>query len=171
MPRLRKRISPVSILLAIGVFLLAVSILLPSYRRWREVDRPDRCARNLRQLGQSLLLYSMEKGGLYPNRLEEVLTSGAVDVTPEIFVCPESGMGQASGKTLAELRASFSSGNHVSYLFLVPGRKMGDVKDSEIIVYEPVTHHLDGANVLFGDGHVQWLTKEELEGILALQGK
>lgn len=36
----------------------------------------------------------------------------------------------------------------------------------DVIAYEPLDNHSDGGNVLFADGHVDWLTLEEYEKII-----
>jgi prepilin-type N-terminal cleavage/methylation domain-containing protein/prepilin-type processing-associated H-X9-DG protein len=56
----------VELLVVIGIIALLISILLPSLNRARETANRVKCASNLRQMGQALLLYAGENKGNYP---------------------------------------------------------------------------------------------------------
>jgi prepilin-type N-terminal cleavage/methylation domain-containing protein len=72
--QVRKGFTLVELLVVIGIIALLISILLPSLNRARETANRVKCASNLRQIGQGLLLYSNENKAIYPR----TYTAGAV---------------------------------------------------------------------------------------------
>jgi prepilin-type processing-associated H-X9-DG protein len=56
----------VELLVVIGIIALLIAILLPSLNRARETANRVKCASNLRQMGQAMLLYAGENKGHYP---------------------------------------------------------------------------------------------------------
>jgi predicted Zn finger-like uncharacterized protein/prepilin-type processing-associated H-X9-DG protein len=143
---------------------LMISIMLPSLNRARETANRVKCASNMRQIGQALLLYANDNQGQFPPKLADLLLAG--NITPSVFVCPDSNDTPSPGATPAAQAAALSSGGHESYVY-IPNLSTSASADT-IVLYEPLSDHNGaGMNVLFGDGHVEFDTKVQAARMIA----
>lgn len=109
---------------------------------------------NLRQIGQGLLLYSIDHGRLPPD-----LGTMAVDVDlhPSVFVCP-TGAGPSPPANFDDLPreqkiAWINKNSH--YIYFADARINGP--PDTVIVHEKLDNHgREGINILYNDGHVEW---------------
>jgi prepilin-type processing-associated H-X9-DG protein len=101
------------------------------------------CAMNLRQVGQGLLLYAHDHGGKYPATLAELQKT--TDLEPQYLLCDET---------------------HKPFIFTAANRIESTINPAEVVAYEPVEYHVEGSNVLFGDGHVEWVYRSQLPALL-----
>ena len=164
-----RRITPPTRLewcVIVGLFLLLVTILMPSLGRPRINSVRIACAANIRSVGQAIHLYAQDHGGAFPDTLEQVVTSGYIR-DPRVLLCPASDDTLAASATAAAPATDLTAGGHLSYIYT--GRDLTDRADpATVIAYEYSTNHEDdehrssGGNVLFADGHAGWFGAGEL---------
>ena len=120
----------------------AIALLLvvwPSIARQRSGRQP--CASNLRQIGQALLLYSMDHDGRIPDRLEDLIT-GTDALSATGLICPDGP----------------DRPGQCSYDYIGAGRMLDDFGPDDIVAFEPPhNHQSDGGYALFGDGHIEYV--------------
>jgi prepilin-type processing-associated H-X9-DG protein len=123
-----------------------------------------KCAANLKQIGNALMLYANGHRGKYPDDLAALLEE---DITTAVFVCPSSNDEPATGATTQAVAANLTTPRHCSYIYLGKGLSQ-PIDANRIILLEPLENHQRaGMNALFGDGHVDWLKRPEAEALLA----
>jgi prepilin-type N-terminal cleavage/methylation domain-containing protein len=88
MTRLNRRsqqgFTLVELLVVIGIIALLISILLPALNAAKERANRVKCASNLRQVGQGLMLYANDNKGAYPRTIYKIGTA------PKSFTHPEA---------------------------------------------------------------------------------
>lgn len=150
--------------IVIGV--MGVAVFLPSLCRPRETANRVKCASNLRQIGQAILIYANAHGGQYPPSLATLAES--TDVAPEMMICPSSNdvkslAADAAGVVADLTAAETNAPGHkpcLSYVYVGRDFNAKTVKETEIVAYEPLENHEgQGTNALFGDGHVEFFGK------------
>ncbi|MBC8105983.1 MAG: zinc-ribbon domain-containing protein [Anaerolineae bacterium] len=146
-----------------------MSILLPSLGRARETANRVKCASNLRQIGQAMLLYANDNRGAYPHTPDLLLLTQ--DITPEVFICPTGNHTPVSSdlvqQALKTPNTPLLTPGKTSYVYLGKG-KTNNVSADTVVVYELMTDHDgDGGNFLFGDGHVEWESRATADAMIA----
>jgi prepilin-type processing-associated H-X9-DG protein len=105
------------------------------------------CRANLRGIGNAMYIYAEANGGAFPPSFAELLRDG--NCTPKQFVCPVSN----------------TIGAPTSYVY-VPGQfSQGDPQN--VVVYEVLGNHADGRQVLFVDGHADFMQEPNFQAALA----
>jgi prepilin-type processing-associated H-X9-DG protein len=143
---------------AVGGTALGASVLLPSLNRARETANRVKCSSNMWQISQAMSQYAIENNGEYPPDLGTLILAGEIDLTIDVFVCPSgaSAVPAVIRNAPREQQAEWVNQN-ADYVYL------GDGKRSDLPADEPLLHeHLynhdgEGVNMLFGDGHVEFV--------------
>lgn len=124
-------------LVGVAAVALGISILLPSLSRARELAKRAVSAANLRGIGQGCYIYANDHDDKFPASLEALIDEGL------------------------EVRESLNSPRDeegvVSYMYISGQSFSDDVRN--VIAYERLMGD-EGTNVLFLDGHVQWISVE-----------
>ena len=158
-------------LLGIGLFVCVClsSILLPSLNRAREQAQRVKCASNLRQIGQAAQIFANEHNGNFPDTFEPLLTHA--DLTSEVFVCTSSNDTAAPGPDTKTQAANLARGGHLSYVYVGKGLNAlsgPGATGKAVLAYEPLSNHSNGGiNVLFSDGHVEFVPAAQAKQIIA----
>jgi prepilin-type processing-associated H-X9-DG protein len=157
-------------LVAVGTGALTVSILLPSLNRARETANRVKCASNMRQIGQAILLYSNDNRGKYPDDAGTLIKTE--DITIDVFTCP-SGDVEPPADVLngpVDIKVAWVNGSS-PYTYV--GKGLNNAAGADVLVlYERETDHDgDGMNMLFGDGHVEWNSMDAAKQIIAAKGR
>jgi prepilin-type processing-associated H-X9-DG protein len=142
---------------SVGETALMASIMLPSLNRARETANRVKCASNLRQIGQAILLYSNDTKGSYPPDLGTLIKTE--DVTAEVFVCPDTNTHPPPNMSPDD--AADWVNKNSDYIYIGAGLRQGAGRDVVVCYEKDDNHGGDGINVLFGDGHVEFLKLDQ----------
>jgi prepilin-type processing-associated H-X9-DG protein len=178
----RKSIWPLFVRIgaAVGGVALAILLVLPAMCGAREPANRIKCASNMKQIGLAAIMYANDHGGAFPDDLETILARE--DLTPAVLNCPTTADTPATGDTTQAMLEGFRKPGHVSYVYVGKGLTLKSPPDA-VVLYEPLSNHTndgmkvwserladrtgDGMNVLFTDGHVEWLGNEDGRTILS----
>lgn len=145
------------IALAIGLVLVWSYLTMPGSSIASEKSNRIKCASNLREIGQAILLYANDHGGAFPSDFGRLLIHG--NLNPEIFTCPSSNQDKAIAPTTREVAALLKHPDHCSYVYLAAGLTRAAPADTVIVVERVENHEQEGVNVLTADGNVKWVKK------------
>jgi prepilin-type processing-associated H-X9-DG protein len=113
-----------------------------------------KCASNERLIGQGILLYCNDNKGNYPPDLGTLIKTE--DITVQAFACPSSGTTVPGNMTRDQAAAWVNSNS--DYIYAGGNLKQG-ADPSIVVLYEKDgDHNNDGMNVLFADGHVEFMS-------------
>lgn len=146
-----------------------VSILLPALNAAKERANRVKCASNLRQIGLGVMLYANDHKGKYPPNLGTLVIE--TDLNPEVFMCPtaDSALPQAIRGAKVEDQAAWVSAN-ADYVYVGAAMNSG-MPAEKILAYEKIENHeQEGINILFNDGHVEWVTMPQARALIRQAG-
>jgi prepilin-type processing-associated H-X9-DG protein len=125
------------VLIVVAGTAMATSVMLPSLARAREVAKRAVSASNLRGIGMGCHFHANDNRNRFPDSFEQLLQDGAI-----------------VHKQLHSPRDVDEDEDHVSYVYIAG--QTTDAKPNNVLAYERLLDE-EGTNVLFVDGHVEWL--------------
>jgi prepilin-type processing-associated H-X9-DG protein len=146
--------------LALSAALLIVGpIWLIEARRQAQVVA---CMANLRQIGLGMMVYANANNGFFPASLDALPAVGVP--AGKAYECPACAGDQAKPPvTVGTVVPSH-------YVFALPLTRVhvATPASAMVLAYEPLTNHDGrGINVLFADGHAEWLSGPAATAVLA----
>ncbi|MCD6377614.1 MAG: hypothetical protein J7L99_02045, partial [Planctomycetes bacterium] len=139
----------------------AVSIMLPAMFEARINTRRVASMINLKSIGVGLAVYATENNDDYPPDLNRLVKEKIIDA--EMLMSPTSGR-----------KVHFDSKSNpippFDYVYLGAGLKTTDIPRPSrfILAYEkPEINRFRGTNVLYADGHVEWVFMKKFQHDLA----
>lgn len=152
-------------IITLVVLPVPISMLLPTINRAREQANRVKCAADMRNLAQAMLMYANANEGQYPENLGGLLKTDP-SLSPDVFVCPSDDKTPPDHSSPQKEAAEIASGQHTSYIYLGKGLDVHAPADT-VLICEPLENHArQGMNVVFGDGHVQFLDRYQAQTIL-----
>jgi hypothetical protein len=153
-----------------GVVLAAtvgVDVVTPDHSHPREPANRVKCASNLRQIGQGILLYSNDNG-VYPPTLGLLISTA--DINSEVMNCPSSDETRAPGTQPTDMAKALDANPamHSSYVYVGASLNIKSPAGCVLAYERRHTHHKErGMNVLYNDGSVNWVDEKEAKHIEA----
>jgi prepilin-type processing-associated H-X9-DG protein len=110
-------------------------------------------------------MYANEYNHQFPKDFATLLVTE--DITSDVFICPDSNDTPAAGPTTQAVVADFAKPGHCSYRYFGAGMHDRD-NPQTVVATEPLANHNDqGANVLFLDGHVEFIVAPAAQKLIA----
>ena len=167
--RRRRGVAAAAIVLGCAeLALLGTGWLTPPLSRGRESANRVKCASNLREIGQAILMYAQDHGGRFPAGFEHLITEE--DLSSNVFLCPSGISERAAGATTQEVVQSFLADPiHCSYVYAGANLTRATTTPAHVLAYEPLGNHVgnpQGIHVLHGDGTVRWYAAPQAKRLI-----
>jgi prepilin-type processing-associated H-X9-DG protein len=132
----------ITILFAFFVFIGVPLAYMLSLSRSMESATRVQCTANLMVISTTILIYALDNETRYPTNLQLLIDQGKV--TQEQLLCPSS---------------------DAIYQYIAGQGELGDIRN--VLIYEePEYHGGKGGNVVFLDGHVEFLSPEKIQQLV-----
>jgi prepilin-type processing-associated H-X9-DG protein len=141
------------------VMALLMAILMPALAQVRRLAQRIECGTNLSAIGRSMIIYANDNGGKYPtpDRWCDLLLENT-DVTEKIFICRGAEEGPCNYAMNANVEEVNSPPDMVLVFESQPGWNLSG--GPELLTLD--NHQQEGCNVLFNDGHVEFVKPEDI---------
>lgn len=129
--------------------MMMIGILLPALSQVRELSKRLVCAANLKGIGTSMKIYEFDNPSAGRLTLQDLVDRG--DIMSEQLICLSNEFGNAN------------------YVLVSPVKDVPDaLPPRTVMLYEPKSNHGDeGGNILFADGHVEFVKSPEYDSLIA----
>jgi prepilin-type processing-associated H-X9-DG protein len=114
----------------------------------RELSRRLVCGANMRGISACMTIYGSELESLRADPFRALLDSG--EITARQFVCP------SSGKTVQDVEKD-PYACYVPVVYDMPGAESWNISSATILLYERDNHGGQGGNVVYADGHAEFI--------------
>ncbi len=154
---LSKRKFPIRDLVVLAIIVIGIACMIgPALVRARRSAQAAVCVSNLRQIGLSLSMYTMDYDEHYPNTLAELYAPGPGRyISLECLFCP----GHYKGHPPEHVKTDEAS---VSYT-LTPGLSASDDLHTVVARDKSAWNHAGpGMSVLFIDGHAEFIKVDKI---------
>jgi hypothetical protein len=132
------------------LFVLSLAMLLPALAAARERARRTKCTSNLKQIGYGVHLYSTDWYDRFPDSVEKLIEANII-MDREVLRCPSS--------------STPPGGSECGYGYVTGVHPVFPVDC--VVAHDKSGNHLDGRNVLFVGGNVEWMTEAAFQEALA----
>jgi len=138
---------------------LTASFMLPSLNRAREAANRIKSASNLKQIGMANLMYANENKDQFANDFGTLIKTQ--DITPEVFINPraDSDLPANIDMFTPDQKADWVNSSS-NYIWIGQGLTSENAPADQPIAFENPMTVDEGINILFGDGHVEWMVFE-----------
>ena len=148
---------------------MMASIMLPSLNRAREAANRIKSSSNLRQIGLACLMYANTNKDKMPPDFNALLHSQ--EITVDVFINPRTSTARPvppAGANAADFYGNWANGE-ADYVYVGSGKSTNENAD-HILAYEKPAGLSDGINVLFFDGHVEFMPMATLPSVFEKAG-
>lgn len=135
-------------LITLALISLAIGFILPIVSRMRELSRRLDCGANMKAIATCSKVYRPEPESASADLFRVLLDSG--EITTRQLVCP------SSGKTVQDVEKD-PSACYVPVAYDMPGTEGWNISSSTILLYERDNHAGQGGNVVYADGHTEFI--------------